>query len=108
MELKLVATEYDKSRPSYVDGMDMYKSLSRDLGDDKDVIIKRLIEEICMLSHFIAVKMPDYVEFIGKVRNAPNKTGELLSLDLADPDMSKAEHFQVTHVGKVLENWEED
>jgi hypothetical protein len=109
LEIRFVSTEYDKPNPKYVDGLDMYKSLSNAFQlEDKDAIIKRLIGEICMLSHFIAKKMPEYVDFIGEVRNHKVTSDDLLSLNLNDPDMSNAEIFIVNDEPiKTIKNWDE-
>ncbi|MDD4308590.1 MAG: hypothetical protein PHU53_07270 [Thermoplasmata archaeon] len=106
-KIRLVATEYDKPRPSRIDGLEVYKSLRNDFkNEDKDVIIERLMGEIAMLSHFIAKSHPEYIKFVGDVRSRVVSNDDLLSLDLEEPDMNNAiEMKDKGEIGGVKDEW---
>ena len=86
-KIVFVRTEYDKNYPSYIDALDVYKSLLGDL-DEKDYkkIILRLVEEMSILIHFVSKEHPEYIKFITAVRNREIKNDDSLEFDLMNED----------------------
>lgn len=71
-KVKFVNTHFEKRILTDLDAWDMGRYLTRISGDseaNKDKVIKALIEEICLLSHFIAHSHPEYIEFLNKAKN---------------------------------------
>lgn len=71
-KVKFVKTHFEKTVIDDLDAWDMGRYLTRlsgDSGANKDRVIKALIEEVCLLSHFIAHSHPEYIDFLNKAKN---------------------------------------
>lgn len=104
--IKLVSTKHQRNEDydqSSFDGLQLYKYLDLVLrkSDDKDAIIRALMTEICYLTHFIAHKDNEYVDFRNKVKNASIKDDDLLEWSINPPSISEG-----TIVKKV--DWKQD
>lgn len=91
--INFVKTEYGKKEVRKIDGMDVYKHyvyLFKSLENKNDAYFY-LLEELCLLIHFISEKNPEYVEFLNKFRSEKNKTDDSLLEEEFEIDIEKDE-----------------
>ena len=88
-EIKFVQTHHEKTLITEIDAWDMGKYMYRLLenSEEKDKVIKALIEEVCYLSHFIAKSHPEYIDFLNKARNVEISSDDSLEWNLNPPQI---------------------